>query len=603
MSKHYDTGSGTSKVLLNKSDRLVRLPDGSAADPLDLPTIELIVRTGYMNTVARANRDAIIADVVGSIEDESSSLPALDRMQALSGYLETEISRRLQSHSALFWLTFYREIQRMNPVESFSEPDDFTRQVRYTELSMAKHGSLDASDIRFIDSLWAIEPNEADMLALLEVCGMAGLAAAVRIDCRRLAMGGRLITTDGDWRTIFDEDLNGLVETYIARRRRYANIFHHAGVSGQGTLPPGRGKHWITMAGKTVGDITWSGLSKTYLVRPPKDTDELIGEDDEYRPNFGLQEFTLDADISWLNIVDAELEASEGFSIAAALALINAIAIVGFERAQTLRAGHRLRSTALMVVDAEEILSRAAQELGSSESTRGPELHRALSFFTRPTSARAAIVPGSVFDLRHIIRINTGQIVVDYATIFSSVWQLFNFLGTVENLPAKRRATAFENGVSQQVCSAVPLAKPWVVSQELRFTNGTKREIDVALIVNDTLLLCECKSMTRRPPDDVPSPGRLANRWQSLQDALDQVDSLAILLSSQELRRPRPIPSEVKCIVPCVVTPSAEWIPSGHERFWFSEDIPRFCTIGEVIHIARIIGSGSPLPNRRIRVT
>ncbi len=518
-------------------------------------------------------------------------------MRSLSAYLENQIAQRLSSHSALFWLSFYREIMRINPVESFSEPADYTRQTRYTELCIIKYASTESGDVEISDSLWQIRPSAEDMLALLEVCGMAGLASAARVDCRRLAMGARLITVSGDWETVFNESLNSLVEVYIRRRQGYTNIFHHAGVSGPSSLTEGRGAHWIAIAGKTVGDITWSGLSKSYATRPPLQADDAIDENGEYRPNFGLREHSLDDAVHWLELVGAEFELSEGFSFLEALAIIRAISSIGLEREATLRLGHCIRSTGLAIIKAEEIVIRATRDLGAS-APPSSSLLKALSFFTRPANSREGIVPGNVFDLRHIIRLETGELVVDYVTIFSSVWQLFNFLGNVEQLPAKRRSTAFEKVVSQQVSEAVPLAKPWALNQPVRFSDGTKREIDVAFVVNDTLFVCECKSMARRPKDDVPAPARLEGRWRSLQSALRQVDDLAELLAAQELVRPRPIPTAVETIVSCVVTPSAEWIPSQDQMFWFTHDVPRFCTIGEVIRVARMVGSGSAVPNR-----
>jgi len=582
-------------------ERLARLGDGSAADLLDLPTIELIVSTGGLNAVAKSKRNAIIAAVVRSIEDENtSSISPSDRLQTLTSSLEREIAGRLRSHSALFWLTLFREILRINAVDSFSDPNDYTRQLRYTELSIVKYALNDANDVEFIDCLWRISPSESDMLALLEVCGMAGLASAARIDLRRLAMGGRLVIIDYDWRTVFDEPLHSLVETYSARRARYANIFHHAGVAGPARLPEGRGTNWIAMAGKTVGDITWSGVSKSYLIRPPVQSGDTITENDEYRPTFGLREHSFDDDVHWLELISAELEQREGFSVSTALAIIRAIASLGVEREQTFRQGHRLRSTALAVIDADEIVSRAASELGASVETQ-VSLRLAIAYFTRPTDSRDTIVPGSVFDLRHIVRLDSGELVIDFLTIFSSVWQLFNFLGSVDKRLAKQRATAFEHVISRQVHEAVPLAMPWLVNQKVRFTDGINKEIDAAFLIDETLLLCECKSMGRRPPDDIPSPGRLQRRWRSLQDALQQVDGLAELLSTKELRRPGPIPSRARSIVACVVTPSAEWIPSGEKSFWFTDDIPRFCTVGEVVRLAQMIGSGFPLPNRLSR--
>jgi hypothetical protein len=95
----------------------------------------------------------------------------------------------------------------------------------------------------------------------------------------------------------------------------------------------------------------------------------------------------------------------------------------------------------------------------------------------------------------------------------------------------------------------------------LMFVDRMKRELDVAVVVEETLLLCECKAAARRPKDDVPTHGHVLTWWERLDEAVDQVETLAEKLASTALQRPRALPPRVRNIVHCVVTPGPEWIP------------------------------------------
>jgi hypothetical protein len=176
-----------------------------------------------------------------------------------------------------------------------------------------------------------------------------------------------------------------------------------------------------------------------------------------------------------------------------------------------------------------------------------------------------------MFDLRTLTCLDSGHLIVDYLTTFSGVRHLFDLLATAENFEAEKRATALEHAVAEWICAGVPQAKRWAVNQDLHFVDGSARQVDVAVIVN--------------------------RQWAKVVKALDQVDTLAQKFASTAVQGPGPLPHGVEYIVPCVVTPTAEWIPNPDSRYWFGAALPRVCTVQEAELIARVVATGVMPPN------
>jgi hypothetical protein len=76
-----------------------------------------------------------------------------------------------------------------------------------------------------MDDIWLTVPSEDDAFALLEICCMAGLAAACRVDLRRLAFGAVLAVKDADWFTGLDGDAGSLIAIYARRLETVRQYF------------------------------------------------------------------------------------------------------------------------------------------------------------------------------------------------------------------------------------------------------------------------------------------------------------------------------------------------------------------------------------------
>jgi hypothetical protein len=270
------------------------------------------------------------------------------------------------------------------------------------------------------------------------------------------------------------------------------------------------------------------------------------------------------------------------------------------ERHQTYRVGHRLRSVAFLIVERHEIVDRVLAELATSPDLvpcERNEVERAVSYFARHEGNRDGVTPGSQLDLRHLMQLHDGRIVVDYNGSFSGVRSLFDLLARANGTAGKKRASAFEEAVARDMCNVEARAVLWGCGKRIVFADGTAREVDVAIVLDDAMIVCECKSRGLRRVDDVPTPGRIKERWDRLLVGLERVDSLAEKLASVPVVSPAPIPKEVRRIVPCVVTPAVEWVPKRDERLWFAPSLPRFCAAAEASYLVRLIAQGTVLAN------
>ncbi|MGA3037400.1 MAG: hypothetical protein ABSE64_07915 [Vulcanimicrobiaceae bacterium] len=567
-------------------------------DFLDAPLFSILKMTGALNEISTNVHQARLRKAGMKLRDTTRGKEAFVALQELAGSCLEQLESLLRTHSVPFWLSMFRELYRINSMVSFSRPGDFVRHTRMTELAIAKYSSYVPWDIGTADGLWAIIPEETDVLALLDVCKIAGLAADTQVDMWRISMGGEVHVRDDDWESKLDPRTNDLAAIYTERRRVYGNVFEHAGISGRSELRVGDGTWPVVMAGKNEFNLSWSPDTHTYVEDPALYHGQYVEAGETYKPTFLVHEFCVDDDLAWLKIVDRDIQARAGFGVYAALSVMRAAAEIAREQHSSLRPGHRLRSVGFLVTSEEELITRALREQHSAgASISREELSRALGFLSRAADKTTTIIPGSMFDLRPFIALANGQVIADYRVAFSGVHMLFDFLATTGSRLTKKRATAFERAVAEIVSTSVPGAEVWAVHQPVVFSSSLSTDIDVAIRIGDTLLLCECKSACRRPSDEVPTRSRLMRRWRDLVKALNQVDDLALRLAARAFTKPNALPAQVSRVVPCVITSTSEWIPDSDELYWLAPRSPRICTVHEAAEVALSIAAGQQMQN------
>jgi hypothetical protein len=115
---------------------------------------------------------------------------------------------------------------------------------------------------------------------------------------------------------------------------------------------------------------------------------------------------------------------------------------------------------------------------------------------------------------------------------------------------------------------------------ECKGFDGQSREFDFAARKGDILIIAECKATARSIAFDRGDWRAINFRTQKLEAALDQVDEKARWLRDHATGSNYTI-KETRAILPVVVTPFVEYLPSLSDRYWLPDRIPRVMTPGE----------------------
>jgi hypothetical protein len=144
------------------------------------------------------------------------------------------------------------------------------------------------------------------------------------------------------------------------------------------------------------------------------------------------------------------------------------------------------------------------------------------------------------------------------------------------DVPDQRFKGALLENLVRRGHSALPMG-------EIKAPDGSGRQIDAAFALGDTLVIVECKALGRSLGFERGDRRAIEFRNRKLDGFLRDVDDKARWLAAhpggptqaytlQSFRR----------IVPVVVTPFAEYIPSLEPRYWLVEDLPRVLTPSEL---------------------
>lgn len=574
------------------AEHLLRLNNGMAIDVIDVPLFEVLKQTTYLNQEVRDELDALSTSFRYRIGNGRSSEDARAILQSFVTELEHEIALRLSRRSLPFWLTMFRWILGVNKMRDRTEATTLVQDARLIELCLARYARYDITDLREIDGVWTIEPSTDDVRALLQTTALARLASMYKVDLRRLALGGKLATTPNAWSIKMPTlDTEKLMALYSKRLATWGNVFRHAGVPGDSMLPHGRGHWWIALAGKNEDGLYWSGASKSVALSPQELPRAFVGPHDAYVPTFFLDEFSVDLASTWLELLGDDIQSRAGFRPEAALVVLRAASALGIDCYQTYRLGHRLRTFAFMFVSKVELESRILEEAKQAGVTSSEDLDAAFRFLTRSQTDASGIDVHAVAHSRCFVEFNPNVVLLDLQVTFSAVRSLFDLVGTASGDHANLRGRRFEDDVCALLRATFPQASVWKAGRRVRFVDGTIREVDLALIIGNVMLLLECKAFAQRDAG-APTRSGVASRWRSLCDALQQVDQLALKLRTTSTRAHEPLLSSVEWIVPCVITPAVEWIPETRDEFWLNESVPRICTMGEVLEVGNMIAAG-----------
>lgn len=180
---------------------------------------------------------------------------------------------------------------------------------------------------------------------------------------------------------------------------------------------------------------------------------------------------------------------------------------------------------------------------------------------------------------RFLIFTYNNHLVLDYASILPILLTKHHFLKG--NLSAK--GFLFEKNIKNKFIKKG--YHVWFCSKELRQKDGTKKEIDISLYIENILFVFELKCINRSFDFEEGNIKALAFRREKFENALGEIDDKADWLKKNREGLNYKIPKSIDLIIPIVISPFVEYIWSTNPNLWLTKNVPRICTYQEIIKI------------------
>jgi len=160
-----------------------------------------------------------------------------------------------------------------------------------------------------------------------------------------------------------------------------------------------------------------------------------------------------------------------------------------------------------------------------------------------------------------------GHVFIDYAWIYRRLYDLFTGI----RIPDQH----FKGSSLESIISKAKSALP---SKPCNAHTGERRQIDYAVACGSHLVIAECKAVGRSIAFDRGEPQAIEYRTNNvIERGLSEVDDKARWLATHPVGTNYDV-TNYEYVLPVVISPFVEFIPSRDTRYWVSKDVPRVLT-------------------------
>jgi hypothetical protein len=217
------------------------------------------------------------------------------------------------------------------------------------------------------------------------------------------------------------------------------------------------------------------------------------------------------------------------------------------------------------------LIPEAAHVLGIEEERAVHlDISSAIQFLTLNDANRSNIDVSYSGPHYVFLPFGTDRMFIDYAWIFR---QLYNLFVGVRIPDQNFKGDALERLVRTRK-SVLPVGA-------CRSRTGGERQIDAAFSAGSRLVIVECRAVWKSIGFERGQPEAIRYRTSMIDRSLDDVDEKARWLASNACGSNYDVRS-YDDILPVVVTPFVEFIPSLSPRYWLREGVPRVLTPREL---------------------
>ena len=204
----------------------------------------------------------------------------------------------------------------------------------------------------------------------------------------------------------------------------------------------------------------------------------------------------------------------------------------------------------------------ACADILEVERPSAEELRRAIDFLTLSEKKKSLISLPTGGPCFLFLPSEEGRVIVDFAWTASSLHYLFLGVPLSEKGAKGKLLESLVGGTS-----ALPTGK-------CKTMDNSSRQVDAAFRFGKTLVIVECKANARSIAYERGDLAALKYRRRAFEEALRQVDDKATWLSAHPKGTNYDI-SDIEAILPVVVTPFKEFMPSLDARYWIKPELPR----------------------------
>lgn len=539
----------------------------------------------------------------------------LEIRPALLQYLqlvEQELEQIVQCQSLAYWLHVYRRLFP-GPVGANKEAATIGNTRASLEAAFQKYAKLSPCDRigvtgqvsvgevfggLLLDDEFAFERESLEGNAQLALTNFGYIELKELYEAERLAYEiwrtsamlrivgkGASVIVDGSNIGLFDartEELDRLVSSFDSRDRSFAfYLYSSKGIVSE-TLALARERAGgivflpvYNLPGITVGELKpFFSIFDINLIGP--------GLNNNAQFNFIWLPFDLRQFLEAHQPYAKAFKENYGVSLADVLVVIAALCRrvdflwaaggVGPILRYWLRAYEGPHTNKQIEASIKEFIPEALETLGLDQyQIKGAGLARAIRFWTLNRKQRQESVdlaysgPHSI-----VLPFDKKRYFIDYTWIRRRLYDLFFGI----QIPDENfKGDALENLVQSQAL-VLPITP-------CKAEDNTMKQIDASFAVDNRLVVVECKAISKSIGFHRGDPEAIRYRTKKIDKALAQVDEKAQWLSQRPRGRNYDI-SGYSDILPIVVTPFVEYIPSLNTHYWITSDQPRVITPQEL---------------------
>lgn len=587
------------------ADRLAQRKTGSGETLFhDLPTMRMALAAqgpGFADEVRmpaeRLNR-AFCQEIGDGLEGPAAA-------EALSGYLERvegEIARIAGQHSRGYWM----HVTRRLPPTPLCECSDWTVLLyrRVLTLAVIKHGrpAVLAEEFTTIETPAGRQqvPRVFDHDEVVETFALEYLAfeyTTATQAYRRVGKGARLLVREEDFAAVAEEELEDLIQDLDRRVGEFGELTGKYGALTDREFP------LDVDAGEDTPLAVLATRPNTLRVDPSKAMISrgviLPGPS-----NFLAHPVVIDGYSETLSTLSSEVEQALGAPPDVLLGVLWALSMYllrFIERTpavevQLLKTGYLIS----MREDRDRLadtLSRwvggLLEHLGHTEQSHEQALAATEAGIDALSWSEQEIASISLWDrLPFNLILDAGAFrVIDYSALSALFADIFRQIGFLSGESGNIKAANFETAVVAR--AGAEGFEPWKQTAELRHHDGEQREIDAGFVAGDVLYVVECKAYAQNPRIDRGDWTARLSRQEQLLCYLEQARTLAEFISAERSGSNYELHDQVARVEHLLCTPGVEFIWSSEERLWLTEEIPRICSVAELMIVLKA-AAGEP---------